>query len=357
MEFSSRRRMAGLGLFAAGAALAGLTVWAVVTVTQPAKDPLESPSYTLVTVVEGEVGASIQLNTLAEWTSSPIGVNRASGVVTSVNVDAGAEVTQGSTIYTVDLRPVVVARGAVPAFRPIGDGTKGEDVRQVQQMLTDLGFYNGEVGGEAGSVTAAAIRDWQKSLGQEPTGVVEVGDIIFVPQLPARVSVDGKVVYPGTSLVSGEQVLAGLPASPVFTVPATETQAAMMPSGTRVEITSPSGAVWVGVVVEHKRDTQSGTTNAILAGLDGAIICGDSCDEVPVTGQLTLSSKVVTVETVQGLIVPSSALISTADGQLAVVDEAGQRFPVTVTAAARGESVIEGVPAGTKVRVPGQAQR
>ena len=131
----------------------------------------------------------------------------------------------------------------------------------------------------------------------------------------------------------------------------------MMPSGTRVEITSPSGAVWVGVVVEHKRDTQSGTTNAILAGLDGAIICGDSCGEVPVTGQLTLSSKVVTVETVQGLIVPSSALISTADGQLAVVDEAGQRFPVTVTAAARGESVIEGVPAGTKVRVPGQAQR
>ena len=97
MEFSSRRRMAGLGLFAAGAVLAGLTVWAVVTVTQPAKDPLESPSYTLVTVVEGEVGASIQLNTLAEWTSSPIGVNRASGVVTSVNVDAGAEVTQGST--------------------------------------------------------------------------------------------------------------------------------------------------------------------------------------------------------------------------------------------------------------------
>ena len=42
---------------------------------------------------------------------------------------------------------------------------------------------------------------------------------------------------------------------------------------------------------------------------------------------------------------------------IAVVDEAGQRFPVTVTAAARGESVIEGVPAGTKVRVPGQAQR
>jgi hypothetical protein len=229
-----------------GRGLAGLTVWAVVTVTQPAKDPLESPSYTLVTVVEGEVGASIQLNTLA-------GVD----VVTDRGEPGfrrrherqrgrGRRVTQGSTIYTVDLRPVVVARGAVPAFRPIGDGTKGEDVRQVQQMLTDLGFYNGEVGGEAGSVTAAAIRDWQKSLGQEPTGVVEVGDIIFVPQLPARVSVDGKVVYPGASLVSGEQVLAGLPASPVFTVPATETQAAMMPSGTRVEITSPSGAVWSG---------------------------------------------------------------------------------------------------------------
>lgn len=353
-RFGARSLLTGVGLFAAGCLVAGAVAWSVAAVTRPADDPLDVTAYTLVEVVPGEVGASLQLNTVAEWALVPVGANRAAGVVTSVAVQPGAEVKQGSTLYSVDLRPVVVAEGAVPAFRDVGAGVTGEDVRQVQQMLADLGFYRGEVGGEAGAVTAAAIRAWQKSLGVPQTGVVSAGDIIFVPSLPTRVSLDDELVFRGASLTGGEAVLSGLPAEPEFTIPVTDTQAAMVPTGTRVEITAPGGEVWTGFAGEQSRDAASGTVSVALTGEDGGTICGDQCGEVSVTGQATLSSRIVTVETVTGLVVPSSALVSGADGGLAVIDDTGERIGVTVTSAARGMSVIDGVNAGTKVRVPGE---
>ncbi|WP_282838110.1 peptidoglycan-binding domain-containing protein [Microbacterium flavum] len=356
MSSRSRRYLVAVSLFVAGIVAAGAVAWAVAAVTEPAADPLETTDFTLVEVTSGEVGSSIQLNSVAEWTPEPAGANRAAGVVTGVQVEAGAEVAQGSVLYTVDLRPVVIAQGNVPAFRDIGDRSVGADVRQVQQMLTDLGFYRGEIGGEAGAMTVAAIKAWQKSLGVDQTGVVGAGDVIFVPTLPTRVALDPELIRRGASMTGGEQVLSALPASPDFTIPVTDAQAGMIPAGTRVEITSPDGDVWTGFTGEQTRDADTGTITLALSGEDGAAICGDQCSQVPVTGQASLASKIVTVETVDGLVVPSSALVTGADGQLAVIDETGGRLPVTVTTSARGMSVIDGVDVGTKVRVPGQAK-
>lgn len=349
---SKRMLLSMLGVFVAGG-----MAWALVTVLQPPADPLDANDYALVEVVPGEVGESIQLNTVAAWAPAPIASNRAAGVVTQVVAAPGAEVSQGSMLYTVDLRPVVVAQGAVPAFRDVGDGAEGNDVRQMQQMLADLGFYQGEVDGSAGSRTIAAIRAWQKSLGTEQTGVVATGDVIFVPTLPTRVSLDEKVVYPGASLGGGERILSGLAAAPELSMPVTDTQAAMIPSGTRVEITSPEGDLWTAFAGEQVKDATSGTVTVKLQGQDGAVICGDQCGQVPVSGQVTLLSKIVTVETATGLVVPSSALVSEADGKLAVIDEHGERVPVKVVAGARGMSVIEGADTGIKVRVPGKPRQ
>jgi len=322
-------------------------------VLSPADEVLASPGFTTVEVASGEVGSSISLNTVAAWTPVPVGVNRAAGVVTSVTVAAGDEVSQGSSLYAVDLRPVVVAQGETPAFRDIAQGIEGPDVAQLQGMLTTLGLFHGVVDGKAGAGTVAAIKAWQKSLGLPQSGVVGVGDVIFVPLLPTRVALDDEVVARGASLSGGEDVVAGLPSSPVFTVPVTEGQAGMMPTGTRVEITSPDGDVWVAVAGEQTPDPETGTiTVALDAPEEGAVICGEQCAQVPVTGQALLSSKIVTVPTVTGLVVPSAALVTGADGTTAVVTTAGDRIPVTVTASARGMSVVEGVDAGTRVRVP-----
>lgn len=336
-------------LLALGAAAVG---WAAATVLTPAEDPLEASSFTYVTVQPGAVESSIKLNTVAAWTPVLVGANRAVGVVTEVTVQPGGEIGQGSMLFRVDQRPVVVAQGNVPAYRPIEWGAEGVDVSQLQQMLADLGHYSDAVDGEADGRTVAAIRAWQSSLGVERTGVVEVADVVFVPQLPTRVSLDTEVISRGRLVSGGEQVVRALPPSPEFRVPVTEAQAGMMPAGTRVEIVSPEGAQWMGLAGEQVVDAQSGTINVRLGSAEGETICGDECGQVPVTGDVRLASSVVTVEQVSGLVVPSAALVAGADGLVAVIDADGERIPVTVIASARGMSVVEGLEEGARVRVP-----
>jgi peptidoglycan hydrolase-like protein with peptidoglycan-binding domain len=337
------------------ALLVGAAVgWAATTVLTPAKDVLDSTAFTFVEVVDGEVGSSINLNTVAEWSPVPVGSNQASGTVTTVNVAAGDQVMQGTVLYTVNLRPVVVAQGSIPSFQPLSRGSTGADVKQVQAMLAALGHLRGAPDGEFGWVTERAVKGWQKSLGIPQDGVVQPGDIVFVPELPTRLALDTEVIKRGASVSGGEAVVKGLPAAPTFVIPVTDSQTALMPNGTRVEIRN-GDAVWEAVVVDQVTDEMTGTT-VILAGPDGGTICGEECGTIPVTGQTLLQSRIVTVETVTGLVVPSAALLSGADGRTTVTDEEAVSHPVTVVTSARGMSVIEGVPAGTRVRVPASVE-
>ncbi|WP_240044089.1 peptidoglycan-binding domain-containing protein [Plantibacter flavus] len=336
------------------AVVAAAVGWAGATVVRPAEDPLEAVSYTYAAVAEGEIGSDLTLNTIAQWKPVPAGDNRAAGVVTTVNIAAGDEVPQGTTLYTVNLRPVVVAQGAIPAFRAIGLGTSGPDVAQLQEMLAALDLYHAEADGEAGRGTVTAIEAWQKSLGLEPSGQVELGDVVFVPALPARVALDTQVVSTGATLAGGEAVVKTLPASPSFSIPVTEAQAAAVTAGVRVEISAPDGSTWEGFATDQTKDEETQAVSVNLQGAEGAPICGTACGAVPVTGEARLMSRIVIIEPVAGLVVPSAALITTASGETAVVDRSGKRRSVTVVASARGMSAITGVDAGTKVRVPAQ---
>lgn len=332
--------------------LAGAAGWAMATLLRPPEDPLEASTFTFVTVQAGEVGASIRLNSSAEWKPAPVGTNQATGVVTGVSISSGDEVGQGTALYLVNERPVVVAQGNVPAFRALGDGTEGQDVAQLQQMLQSLGFYSGSADGKAGYRTVSAIKAWQKSLGIDRTGIVELGDVIFVPTLPTRISLDGEVIARGKSLSGGEQVVGGLPETPLFTLPVTEAQSAMIPTGAPVQLTSPEGALWDAFAGDRVSEAQSQTIIVTLTAAEGEVICRDQCAEVPVAGEALLPTRIITVPTVQGLVVPSSALLSDASGQIAVIDSKERLIPVTVIASAKGMSVIEGVNEGVRVRIP-----
>lgn len=352
-----RRILSAAALFLAGALVASLVVWSVMTIARPAESAVEAVEHTLVEVSAGEVGASIQLNTTASWTTTPLGENRAVGIVTGASLEPGQEVQVGTAVYSVNLRPTVVAEGAVPAFRDIAEGASGADVRQLQVMLTALDFYEGEINGAAGAATVAAIRDWQRSLDVERTGIVASGDIIYLPRLPARVALNSETIRLGATLNGGEAVLSVLPASPKFTLPVTKTQAALVPGGARVEIASSGGDTWEAVAGEQHSDSETGTVTITLNAMGDGPICGEDCATIPVEGQSTLSGRVITVETVEGLTVPSSALITTADGKLALVREDGSLVAVTVKAAAQGVSIVEGVQIGDTVRVPGATSR
>jgi peptidoglycan hydrolase-like protein with peptidoglycan-binding domain len=304
---------------------------------------------TLVEVATGEVSSSMQLTALATWEPEPTGTNLASGTVTSVAVSPGQEVGQGAALYAVDLRPVVIARGDTPAFRAMSSGTSGADVAQLQTMLTDLGYEPGAVDGRFSASTAAAVRAWQRSAGVKADGTVQPGDIIFVTDLPARVVLDGDVVHRGAQVGGGEGVLSRLPDVPAFTIPVSPTQSTAIAAGAEVELQGPDGEAWSAVV-----GARTSETDQVTLVLDGAAdpVCAAACDSVPVTGETRLGAEVVLVPRAEGLRVPSSALKTRPDGSVVVIDDSGVEHQVQVGASARGVSLVEGVPAGTLVRVP-----
>ncbi|WP_157372738.1 peptidoglycan-binding protein [Agromyces sp. Root81] len=338
-------------------AVGAVAGWAVTAVFAPPRDVLSETPYTYVELVDGEVGSSMQLNTVAEWQPALAATNQASGTVTSVTVAPGDEVRAGSVLYSVNLRPVVVAAGATPVFRPLSREAKGSDVQQLQQLLTELGFYSGAVDGEFGSRTEAAVKDWQDSLGIGDDGVVQPGDVVFVPTLPTRVTLDPEIVFRGASLSGGEAAVSALSAEPVFTIPVTVSQAGSMPVGTAVEVQAPDGTVWAAEVASQKPSEESGDqVDVVLQGVGGATICGAGCGTLPAEGSSRLLSKIVTQPTVTGVVAPSAALLSATDGTISVVDDEGERHEVAVVAAAKGMSVIDGAPAGMRVRVPASGE-
>ncbi|MFE6967129.1 peptidoglycan-binding protein [Agromyces sp. NPDC057679] len=343
-----RRAAVGACLVAVGAG-AG---WAGSVVFQPPQDVLAETPFTLVELVDGEVGSSINLNAVSKWDASPAGTNQASGTVTAVKVEPGAEVKAGTVLYEVNLRPVVAAEGATPAFRSLSRESEGADVRQLQAFLAALGFYAGEQDGEFGWETEDAVRDWQDSLGLEDDGVVQAGDILFITKLPSRVALDTEKVYRGASLDGGEEVLSGLNPEPTFTIPVTAEQAAAIVADTEVVISTDTGS-WTALVAGQRPSTENNDQiDIILTGTDGGSICGKECGEVPVTGENLWPSEIITQTVTAGVLAPSASLLSSADGRVTVVDSAGKSHDVTVIASARGMSIIEGADAGLKVRIP-----
>ena len=335
-------------------ALGAVAAWAVITVTKPAKDPLAKTTSTFVTVGEGEVGAATTVNASAEWTKQPAGINRAAGVVTSVAVTDGTEVAPGSTLYSVGLNPVIIARGETPAFRDITEDTEGSDVVQLQSFLAEVGYYSASVTGKVNPATTQAIQRWQKDLGVPQTGTVNAGDIIYVPELPARVSLDTEKIYRGATLTGDESVLFTLPAAPTFKITVTKPQAAVITSGLSATIRTPEGATWEGItggVIPSAEESEA--VNILIGTADGSPVCGTECQTIAASGQTQLQAEITLVTKVSGLVVPSSAIITTASGKTAVINKNGKQVKVTIIQSANGMTVIEGVEAGTKVRVPG----
>lgn len=336
--------------------VAGAAGWGASQVLVPQADEQVAGDYTLVEVRSGEVGSSLELNVAARWRSQNSGTNRATGIVTGVDIEPGQLVNGGDVLYRVDERPVVIAEGAVPAFRDMGPGLKGDDVRQLQTMLADLGYLRSTPDGDFGTTTSAAVRLWQADLDVVDKGEVRLGDVIFVRgRLPARITLDQKMIQRDGRLGGEEAVLKTLPSEPMFTLPVTPPQAAMITDGTRVQITSPHGEKWIAAVASQS-NAQGETVVLSLKGQGRSSICGDQCEQVPIEGESLLPSRVETTPTTQGLVVPTAALKSTGNGDTVVITPDGSEQDVDVVASALGMAVVTGVTEGEKLRVPAASQ-
>jgi len=149
---------------------------------------------------------------LASGTSNvPAGAN---GTITAM-VDVGAVIDQGDVIFEIDGSPVVALYGDTPAYRTMQDlstNQTGADVAQLETALSTLGYTGFTVDDEYSDATRSAVENWQEDVGAEDDGIVNLGEVYFIPG-PSIVT---SVTQVGTQLSSsqGALVLATEPLTP-----------------------------------------------------------------------------------------------------------------------------------------------
>jgi len=135
--------------------------------------PVERRVLSSEVIVRGTVRyGSPQPVVLANSTAKANSGGPGSDIVTT-RPKRGAKVGEGTTVMSVSGRPVFVLRGAQPSHRDMGPGSRGPDVRQLEQALSRMGFSPGKVDGRYDGSTASAVATWYQRTGWAPFGATD----------------------------------------------------------------------------------------------------------------------------------------------------------------------------------------
>lgn len=105
--------------------------------------------------LEGSVKSGARIDAAS---SIVAGEETAREVVTATRAAVGDRVRSGDAPVFVSGRPLILVALRVPLYRDLHPGDLGDDVRDLQQALRDLGLYAGAANGEYGTKTAAAVK-------------------------------------------------------------------------------------------------------------------------------------------------------------------------------------------------------
>lgn len=333
------------------AAVAGLAWWAS-RVTLTSAVPEVGPTGTAAAPAvwaqasAGSVGRSLPLSTTLRQPARPVAQNTLTGVVTSVS---SGDVDDGDVVYVVGRTPVRVVEAAEPFWRDLVRDAAGKDVVPLQRLLIADGHLSGEADGTFGPATEGAVKEWQKNQGVDQTGVVTLGELVAVADLPAVVAL-GESIGVGRTLAGGEDAVLAPTGERQFVLVVTAEQGRLIPAEASVEVTY-EDHTWTAVIARAELD-EFGSTTFTLTAPDGGEVCGQECGVLPNDAQVTLRSDVVIVPKVQGTTVPAAAVRTRADGTAYLITPAGQ-VEVSVAASGQGLAVVEGegIKPGTRVEV------
>ena len=255
---------------------------------------------------------------------------------------SGAVVGVGQTLYEVDGRPVIAVAGSRPFWRELRSGmTDGPDVQQLEQALVDLGYgAKVTVDTHFTSATAAAVRAWQKALGLERTGAIQLGDIVAINAASVRIAAvtatlgDQAQGSPMTYTSTTIRAIADLTDAQARELVAPLEVIVRLPDGTEIPATittiDPGGE-------PTGEGDETTSASAIVEFPDQALVVDVGLRSVKVT--------IARDEIADALVVPVTALIATLEGGYAVdVVRAGKvaRVPVEL-----------GLIADTRVQITG----
>ena len=190
------------------------------------------------------------------------------------------------------------------------------DVLQLQEALARLG-YSVPTDGIAGEETAAAIEAWQSDVGAEVDGVVDLGEVIFLPD-PVRVTEASLTI--GSPVNDGSAVLATSSSTSVVLVDLPADDQDLLEIGQEVIVEMPDGTEVAAVVTEISGiAVRNGAGDVVFETtielIDSNV--GADLDQAPV------EVLVVTDSRSQVLAVPVTALLALAEGGYAVEVDRG----------------------------------
>ncbi|WP_157368228.1 hypothetical protein [Alloactinosynnema sp. L-07] len=137
-------------------------------VTGPVTAVVEHRAVRTTVVLRGEVGSEQSFAV-----SAPSVAGAAKPVVTRLPGEVGREVVAGDVVGEVSGRPVIVLPGAAPAYRDITPGTRGGDVKILQGGLRSRGYRISDLEGLYGPSTKTAITALYRDAGYTPLPTVE----------------------------------------------------------------------------------------------------------------------------------------------------------------------------------------
>ncbi|MEV7186134.1 peptidoglycan-binding protein [Kitasatospora sp. NPDC093102] len=205
MPANSRRRSVLIATALVSVVLSGAGAAASLVIKSPAQAAAETgpPAPDVLTarvewrvltstvVTRGQVTAGRSVDV------APVGAGTGAGaipVVTRLPLKAGAEVTAATPVLEVAGRPVFALQGELPVYRDLKPGTKGPDVKQLQEALAQAGFPSSDdVPGTFGAATKSAVAGFYAARGYDP--------------LPSSPDGDARVTAAKDAVTAGERVL------------------------------------------------------------------------------------------------------------------------------------------------------
>ncbi|WP_152360690.1 peptidoglycan-binding protein [Microlunatus speluncae] len=133
----------------------------------PVTVPVSRGPLTSTVVTRGDVG----FNDTTKITLTP-GIG-GPGVITGKVPKVGTTIKEGMVILEVSGRPVIALTGKTPSYRTLQPGSKGADVKQLQQALDRLGYYSGDADGVYDAGVGDAVAELYRDLGYEPPAPAE----------------------------------------------------------------------------------------------------------------------------------------------------------------------------------------
>jgi peptidoglycan hydrolase-like protein with peptidoglycan-binding domain len=174
-------------------------------------------------------------------------VNQAVGVLTALP-SVGDVIKCGQAVYRVNGHPVPLLCGSTPLYRPLSEGMKGWDVKELNRNLADLGYADSaelDPSGYFSSATHFALKDFKGDVGLARTGSLDPEQAVVLPG-PLRISSVSATL--GTPATPGTPIAGASSTARRVEVDLEPSQAGSVKVGDRVSITLPNNRTTPGVV-------------------------------------------------------------------------------------------------------------